>query len=413
MKFLTSTLAALGLQSVVGEVYFKEQFNDDSWKDNWVVSSWKQAAGQAGEFTRTAGDFYGDADANQGLQTSTDARFYAISRKMDKPFDNKDKDFVVQFSVKHGQKIDCGGGYLKLFPPGLDQSKMEGDSKYNIMFGPDICGSSTKKTHVIFEKDEENHLINKDISCESDQLTHVYTLIVHPDNTYEVKIDGESKQTGSLEEDWDMLLPKEIKDPEQSKPADWVDETMIDDPEDVKPEGYDDIPKTIVDPDAEKPDDWDDESDGEWEAPEIDNPEYKGPWNAKRIPNPDYKGQWEHPVIPNPDFEEDSELYRYTFETVGIDIWQVKAGSIFDDIIITDSAEEAQAFLEETWGKTHEAEKKMFDDKEAEKRAEEAAERERLEAERAAAEEEDDEDDDEDDEEEDLDAKIKAAKDEL
>ena len=34
-----------------------------------------------------------------------------------------------------------------------------------------------------------------------------------------------------------VLKPKEINDPEVSKPDDWVDETMIDDPEDKKPEG--------------------------------------------------------------------------------------------------------------------------------------------------------------------------------
>jgi len=32
-----------------------------------------------------------------------------------------------------------------------------------------------------------------------------------------VFIDEESKQTGKLEEGWDFLLPKEIKDPKESK----------------------------------------------------------------------------------------------------------------------------------------------------------------------------------------------------
>ena len=56
---------------------------------------------------------------------------------------------------------------------------------------------------------------------------------------------------------------------------DWDENEEMDDPEDKKPAGWDDIPKQIVDPDASKPDDWDDESDGEWEAPMIDNPAYK------------------------------------------------------------------------------------------------------------------------------------------
>ena len=99
-------------------------------------------------------------------------------------------------------------------------------------------------------------MLNKEVPCESDELSHLYTLIVNPDNTYEVKIDGESKQTGSLTEDWDMIPPKEINDPDASKPDDWVDEEEIDDPEDEKPENWDDEPETIADPDAEQPDDW-------------------------------------------------------------------------------------------------------------------------------------------------------------
>lgn len=86
-----------------------------------------------------------------------------------------------------------------------------GETPYSIMFGPDICGFSTKKVHAIFTYKEKNHLIKKDIKAESDTLTHVYTLHVKPDNTYAVYIDLKEVQTGSLYDDWDMLPPKTIK----------------------------------------------------------------------------------------------------------------------------------------------------------------------------------------------------------
>jgi len=228
---------------------------------------------------------------------------------------------------------------------------------------------------VIFNYKGENYLIKDTISAKTDQNTHVYTLIVHPDQTFEVRIDGTTTKEGSLTEQWDFLPPKMIKDPEQSKPEDWVDEARIDDPEDVKPEGYDDIPAVIEDPDAEMPEDWDEEDDGEWEAPTIPNPEYNGPWKAQKISNPDYKGPWVHPEIENPDYFEDSEIYSYTsFGVVGLDVWQVKSGSVFDNIIVTDSVEEAEAFLAETYSKNIEKEKAMFDDIEEQKRAEMEAE---------------------------------------
>ena len=42
---------------------------------------------------------------------------------------------MLQFTVKHEQNIDCGGGYAKLFDCSLDQTDMHGDSPYLIMFG--------------------------------------------------------------------------------------------------------------------------------------------------------------------------------------------------------------------------------------------------------------------------------------
>lgn len=69
-----------------------------------------------------------------GLQTSQDARFYAASARFD-PFSNEGKSLVIQFTVKHEQKIDCGGGYVKVFPADLEQTEMHGESSYYIMFG--------------------------------------------------------------------------------------------------------------------------------------------------------------------------------------------------------------------------------------------------------------------------------------
>ncbi len=69
-----------------------------------------------------------------GLQTSQDAHFYALSSRF-ADFSNKDQPLVIQFTIKHEQSIDCGGGYIKLFPSDLKQEDMHGDSTYNIMFG--------------------------------------------------------------------------------------------------------------------------------------------------------------------------------------------------------------------------------------------------------------------------------------
>jgi len=358
---------------VNAKVYFSETFHKDGWEKRWVKSTAKEAEGSQGKWEISAGSIYNDAEADKGLRTTEDARFYQITAEFPE-FSNKGKTLVVQYSVKHEQNIDCGGGYLKILPAtGVDQEKFNGDTNYNIMFGPDICGSTTKKTHLIFNYKGKNHLIKKEIRCETDSYTHLYTLILNPDNTYEVRIDGKEVASGSLKEDWDMLPAKEIKDPKASKPTDWVDEKMIPDPTDKKPEGWDDIPKEVPDPAASKPDDWDDELDGEWEKPMIPNPDYKGEWQPTLIDNPEYKGEWVHPMVANPDYYDDDNLYLYqSNKFVGIEVWQVKSGTIFDHFLVTDDLAEAEKVVEKV-NETREGEKAAQEKKDEEMKAKEEA----------------------------------------
>ena len=262
--------------------------------------------------------------------------------------------------MKHEKKdySFCGGGYVKLLPK-LDQEKFGGDDEYSIMFGPDLCGYDVSRIHLIFNHKGENLLKSEDIKLEYDdknEFTHLYTLIVETDGTYQVLFDDKEKASGKLSEEWDFPSEKML-DPAQSKPADWVDTKKIPDPAEVKPEGYDDIPKEIPDPDAEKPEDWDDEDDGEWEAPTIDNPEYKGEWKPTMIDNPDYKGEWEHPTIPNPDYAPDTYAKYDSLNYVGFELWTVNAGSVFDNVLVTDDKEYAKKAAAETFAKIVEGQK--------------------------------------------------------
>lgn len=364
----------LAVKLVSATVYFNEQFpSEDDFNSNWVYS--KHEGKEYGKFLLSPGKYFDDAQRDQGIKTSEDARFYAVSRKFeDTKFDNLDKDLILQFSVKHEQSIDCGGGYLKLFDCSLDQEQMHGDSEYKIMFGPDICGPATKKVHVIFNYKGKNLLINKDIRCKDDELTHLYRLHVKPDNTYKVSIDGEVVEKGELEADWSFLPAKKIKDPDAKKPSDWDDREKIDDPEDKKPEDWD-VPETIPDPDGKKPDDWDEEMDGEWQPAQISNPAFKGEWKPRQIDNPSYKGQWVHPEIDNPEYVADDKLYHQKDVcAVGIDVWQVKSGTIFDNILITDDEKEADAEADIVLKKTIPGEKKMKQEAEEAEAAKQKAE---------------------------------------
>ncbi|KAG0175743.1 hypothetical protein DFQ28_003221 [Apophysomyces sp. BC1034] len=337
--------AVLGLAALASaEVFLHETFSDgEGWKDRWTPSTYRE---DLGKLEVAPGKWFADKEKSAGLRTTEDYRFYATSTAF-KPFNNKDKDLVIQFDVKNEQSIDCGGSYVKIFSDKFEPKTFNGDSEYNIMFGPDFCGTKAM-VHVIFNYKGVNYDLKKTIAAPHDVHTHTYTLIVKPDQTYQVLIDGEDKQSGSLLEDWDFLPPKKILDPEAKKPEDWVDEAEIDDPEDKKPEGYDDVPEFIADPEAKKPEDWDDDMDGEWEAPSVTNPEFKGPWTAKKIPNPAYKGPWIHPEIDNPEYKVDNEIYAYDFKNIGLDLWQVKSGTIFNNFLIADDVTEAEKTRKES-----------------------------------------------------------------
>jgi len=380
---MAKSVALFGLSALAAaeaKTYLKEDFNSASYSKKWVAGGdgWKTEA-EMGTFERTKGEF----GVDEGLQTSPkdQARFFALTAPLDSEFKNEGKDLVIAYTVKHEQNLQCGGAYIKLLKKGYNAKKFNGDTEYAVMFGPDLCGTSTRKSHVIFGYNGKNLLTKKNIKMESDRLAHRYTLIVRPDNTYEVQVDGTKADGGSLYDDFDFLLPKKIADPAASKPADWVDDAEIADPEDKKPEGYDDIPRTIPDPSKKQPEDWDEEEDGKWEAPQIANPDFKV-WTQKKIPNPEYKGVWVHPQIDNPEFKDDPKVHAVCggggCSGVGIELWQVQAGSIFDDVIVTDSLAEAEAFAKETFEKKKDAEKTKYDAiekakaDEAAKKAEEA-----------------------------------------
>lgn len=353
------------------------------------------------------------------------AKHYGIAASLPTPVDPSKEPLVLQFDVKLADGLSCGGAYLKFLTAdkSFTPSGLVDNTPYTVMFGPDKCGS-TNKVHLILrhenqktKKIEEKHL-RFPPSVVDDAVSHVYTAILDPtDNTYNVLIDGESQKNGSLFEDFEpaFIGPLEIDDPEDSKPEDWVDEAKIPDPdakkpedwdedapefipddEATKPEGWlDDEPAEIDDPEAVKPEDWDDEEDGDWEAPKIanpkcsdapgcgewvrptkPNPEYKGKWSAPLIDNPAYKGVWAPRKIPNPEYYDDKAPLSHigSIGAVAVEIWTMDKDYFFDNVVVTNSIEQAAAIRESTWAPKYAIEKAEQEKKEAEEKAKADAE---------------------------------------
>ncbi|ETE69224.1 Calreticulin, partial [Ophiophagus hannah] len=290
----------------------------DGWQERWVLSKHRS---DYGKFRIGSGRFYGDREKDIGLQTTQDIRYYAVSARF-RPFNNENQTLVVQYTVKYDQQVDCGGAYIKLFSVDVNQDTLNEDSPYYIMFGPDICGKYKKIVQVILNYKDDYYFTKKNITCETDDFTHLYTLILRPDLTYEVKIDNYVVEAGHLEDDWDFLPPKKIIDNDLPKPDYWDERETIPDPMDKKPEDWDQ-PQRIPDPTVLKPDDWDEEMDGAWEPPLIPNPEYKGIWKPRIIKNPNYNGIWVQPEVDNPEYKPDPNIYKYyNISVIGLEILQ-------------------------------------------------------------------------------------------
>lgn len=238
--------------------------------------------------------------------------------------------------------MDCGGGYIKVFPSDLDQKKMNGKSQYYIMFGPDICGFDIKKVHVILYFKNQYHENKKPIRCKVDGFTHLYTLILRPDLSYEVKVDGQSIESGSIEYDWNLTsLRKTEKTSLDSRDWDQVEGSKVQDWE-----------KHFLDAGASKPSDWNSELDGDW----LQKPPYEDGLKAEGID----KDVWLHQKMRPAGYLTQYDLSEFeNIGAIGLELWQVRSGTIFDNFLITDDEEYAEKFGKATWGETKGPEKEM------------------------------------------------------
>lgn len=390
-------------------VFFSEPFAiRGEFQNRWLKSQAKKD-GVDVEIAKYDGEWSFEEPATKlfsgdlGLVLKSKARHHAISAMLSKPFDFKDKPFVVQYEVKFQQAMECGGAYVKLLSQqdSFDLKTFHDKSPYTIMFGPDKCGED-KKLHFIFRHKnpktgeyEEKHAKKPTGNFQNvfdGKKTHLFTLVVQPDNSFEVFVDQTSVSSGNLLEDVTPPVnpPKEIDDPHDKKPDDWDEREKIPDPDAEKPDDWDeDAPAKISDPDAKKPDDWlddepeyvpdpnsvkpddwDEEEDGEWEAPQIanpkceksgcgewkapliDNPAYKGKWSPPLVDNADYKGIWKPRKIDNPDYFEDKEPFKMTsIAAVGLELWSMTPDILFDNFIITNDKSVADKWASDSWVK--------------------------------------------------------------
>ena len=197
---------------------------------------------------------------------SSRAKHHAISSKLIRKFDFKREPLVVQYEVKFTNNQECGGAYIKLLTaPVKDLYKMNDNTPYTVMFGPDKCGNDHKLHFIFKHKNPKNGTLReihfnkanglgKLSELFKDQKWHAFRLTVRPDNSFEIQVDKKVFAKGSLLEDFEPPVnpPKEIDDENDRIPEDYDNRPKIPDPEDnEKPADWDESqPRKITDPTA-------------------------------------------------------------------------------------------------------------------------------------------------------------------
>ncbi|KAJ6386727.1 hypothetical protein OIU78_016625 [Salix suchowensis] len=279
---------------------------DESFSGRWIVSEKEDYKGEWKHEKSKGHDDY-------GLLVSEPAKKYAIVKELDEPVSLKD-GIVLQFETRLQNGLECGGAYLKYLRPqdaGWVPKGFDSESPYSIMFGPDKCGTTNKVHFILKHKNPKSgeyveHHLKFPPSVPHDKLTHVYTAILKSDNELQI------------------LAPKT------------------------------DNPKCEEAPGC-----------GEWKRPMKRNPAYKGKWHAPLIDNPNYKGIWKPQDIPNPNYFELDQPDFEPIAAVGIEIWTMQDGILFDNVLIAKDEKFAASIRDTTWKPKFDAEKEKQKDEEA------------------------------------------------
>lgn len=371
---------------------FFDQFDYSSLEESgWVVSSGKKTDGSPylGQWAIEETKKYPGLSGDKALVMQTEAAFYAISKKLPTVFEVADSDVVVQFEVKFQYGVTCSGAYVKLLTEVGDATQFSDGTPFEIMFGPDICGSESRVIFLVKTKvgteTVESRIRNLPMA-RNNPVSHLYTLVLRKNYDVEIRIDGDVAKAGNLFTPHFMVpplgTPEYIEDVDAQKPLDWderryiADESVskpadwdisegamwIPDPKVRKPAGWNDDesqPEFIRDPEAKKPQEWDDEEDGEWKAPFVKNPEclygcghweppkivnpdYKGTWSPPQIANPNFQGVWKPPKIKNPMYTGEDKLKFSPVEALGFELWSMDSGIMFDNVYLGHLVEEAE-----------------------------------------------------------------------
>ncbi|KAK8882132.1 hypothetical protein M9Y10_044772 [Tritrichomonas musculus] len=380
------------------KILYYENFSDPNVLDYWVPTShfrytgkWK--AEQSFPLQTRKGE--------RAIVMKDKEKSHAISHKFRHPISAPNKTLVIQFEARAQFLFTCTSAFMSIFTDtNFDPSELCNSTAHIIEFGPERCGTFNQTRFNIFTTEKNSkgetiqvlHKLKHPHWIPIDEISHLYTLIIKPNNTFEYLIDNRSLRNGTFADDFDPPLFESpfIDDPKDEKPSDWDDRPLIQDPFEKKPDDWDDnAPTKIPDPkrmkpppgwlfdepeyvdesNARKPRQWNDNLMGEWKPqkvpnpkcirapgcgpykpPMIRNPKARGKWRPKFISNPYYKGEWKPKKIKNPNYHETQNQPSFIMPPmsgIGFNVWADQREFAFTNILIATNETEVKKWNNE------------------------------------------------------------------
>ena len=310
----------------------------------------------------------------KGMIIKNKQKSHVISTLFPAPIYTPNETIVIQYETRTQLVYTCFSSIMRIYTSEFDVYHQTNDTDHFIEFGPDACHGVRNARLNFFSTNEKGetvkHVLKDKISVPADEIPHLYTLIIRPDNTFEYMIDGMSFHNGTFTGSFrpNFVEPEFIDDPNDHKPSDWVDDEFIPDPTATKPDDWNESepemipnprirrpplgwrlnePEMIPDPNAQKPFEWNEAIHGQWKPKMIKNPKckvgcgpwkppliknrkYRGKWTPPLIRNPKFKGVWKAKQIPNPNYKPVGNFEMPPIYGIGFSVW-----SFYHDVAIT------------------------------------------------------------------------------
>ncbi|EAY18758.1 Calreticulin family protein [Trichomonas vaginalis G3] len=348
----------------------------DNFTDPFVMKRWIQSRNASfnGKWVNELSYPLQGRRGEKGLVITDKEKSSLISQILPAPIFTLNETIVIQYEVRAQLVYSCFKSLLRIHTKSFDPFHQTNKTHGTIEFGPVHNNKKTKAILNFYTEDKNGsliaHKIEKDIKIPYDEIAHLYTLIIRPNNTFEYMIDGMSFLNGTFTDSFKepVVQPKYIDDPTDKKPSDWVDDEFIPDPNAVKPDDWnesepefilnprllkkpygweEDEPEMIPDPKDTVPDEWNEYLYGTYKRRKIKNPKCRvgcGPYKPPMIKNKKYKGKWTPPLIKNPKFikvwtpkqiPNPKFTYEYNYSLPGITGFTFNIWSYFHDVLVT------------------------------------------------------------------------------